>query len=106
MPAFILYPPTRTFWARQPPAPRRWGTHGYSGPFIHRYDERTLGYFSAACGSSRIASSAHHEWPSLDTPFAPRRWGTHGYMAPEVLRGESYSTAVDLFSVGKRVPDT
>eukprot|EP00962_Isochrysis_galbana_P046343 scaffold18633_cov62-Isochrysis_galbana.AAC.1 len=44
--------------------------------------------------------------PSLGllSPPCPCRWGTHGYMAPEVLRGECYSTAVDLFSVGASAP--
>jgi len=28
------------------------------------------------------------------------RWGTNGYMPPEVLRGEKYSTSVDLFALG------
>eukprot|EP00967_Tisochrysis_lutea_P151522 scaffold294925_cov32-Tisochrysis_lutea.AAC.4 len=29
------------------------------------------------------------------------RWGTNGYMPPEVLRGEKYSTSVDLFALGE-----
>eukprot|EP00310_Coccolithus_braarudii_P024079 CAMPEP_0183330712 /NCGR_PEP_ID=MMETSP0164_2-20130417/99_1 /TAXON_ID=221442 /ORGANISM="Coccolithus pelagicus ssp braarudi, Strain PLY182g" /LENGTH=62 /DNA_ID=CAMNT_0025498963 /DNA_START=881 /DNA_END=1070 /DNA_ORIENTATION=+ len=35
-------------------------------------DERTLGYLSAAFGSSRIASSAYQKWPTLSAPFAAR----------------------------------
>ena len=58
-------PPT-TSCSRRQVAPRQAGIT----PVRMVSDERTLGYLSAAFGSSRIASSAYQKWPTLNAPFA------------------------------------
>uniref|UniRef100_A0A0D3JBH5 Uncharacterized protein n=1 Tax=Emiliania huxleyi (strain CCMP1516) TaxID=280463 RepID=A0A0D3JBH5_EMIH1 len=49
-------------------------------------DERTLGYLSAAFGSSRIASSAYQKWPTLNAPCFSPQASNHSLYLTKPLR--------------------
>lgn len=51
-------------------------------------------------GSGRAASQHQHKQPNLYTTGLSTSCGTPSYVSPEILKGERYGLAVDMWSIG------